>query len=81
MSPFSARSKSAIRSSRSSMPTDSRKRSSEMPSDRRSSAVKEPWVIFAGAQISDSTPPSDTAKLKLRYPRQSLGRGRRRLAA
>src|SRR5205807_1040902 len=54
-------SRSACRSARSSMPTDSRMKPSTMPSAARRSAGTLACVMIAGCSISDSTPPSDSA--------------------
>src|SRR2546426_404036 len=62
----SACSKSAIKSSTSSIPTDSRTRLSVSPIARRISGGTLAWVIDAGCPIRLSTPPSDSASAKMR---------------
>src|SRR6266566_159229 len=62
----SACSKSAIKSSTSSIPTDSRTRLSVSPIARRISGGTLAWVIDAGCPTRLSTPPSDSASAKMR---------------
>ena len=60
----SVRRRSPIKSSTSSIPTESRKSASVIPRRSRSSFGIEPCVIRAGWEISDSTPPRLSARLK-----------------
>ena len=63
-SPRRARSRrSAIRSSTFSIPTDRR---TSAGSTSRCEPATEAWVIVAGISTSDSTPPSDSARVKSR---------------
>src|SRR6266566_9621470 len=55
-------SRSAMISSISSIPTERRRRVSVRPRDSRISFGIEPWVIDAGWQTSDSTPPRLSAR-------------------
>src|SRR5262249_35835053 len=71
----SACSRSAIRSSASSMPTERRTSVSPMPSCARTSAGTEPCVIRAGCSIRLSTPPRLSASANSRQ------RSRKRLAS
>ncbi len=57
-----APSRSEIRSSLSSMPTERRIRPSVTPRASRCSLGVAAWVIVAGCVIRDSTPPRDSAK-------------------
>ena len=68
-------SRSAIRSSTSSIPTEMRTRPSVIPILLRCSAGTEAWVMLAGCEISVSTPP------KLSAIEQRWTRSRNRLAA
>ena len=54
-----------MRSSRPSMPTDSRTSAGSTSSGEPATDM---WVIAAGSSISDSTPPSDSASVKRRVP-------------
>src|SRR3954454_6040130 len=66
---LSACSRSASRSSTSSMPTDSRTRSAGTSSGDPAALA---WVIRPGCSISDSTPPSDSASVNSRVRSQTL---------
>src|SRR5262249_23923737 len=68
----SAWSRSATRSSASSMPTESRIRPSARPAARRTAGSIEPWVMDAGCSMRLSTPPSDSASEKSLVSVQSL---------
>jgi hypothetical protein len=57
-----ARSRSVMRSSLSSMPTERRRRPSATPLASRCSRGMAAWVMVAGCVIRDSTPPRDSAK-------------------
>src|SRR5258708_1786496 len=56
-------SRSAIRSSTSSMPTDNLTRLSVMPSRARSSSGNDPWLMVTGCPIRLSTPPRLSASV------------------
>src|SRR5207245_10898975 len=58
----SACSRSAIKSSTSSIPTDNRTRLSVSPIARRISGRTLAWVLHAGCPTRLSTPPSDSAR-------------------
>src|SRR5262249_1829041 len=62
----SAAARSAMRSSGSSMPTESRPRVSPMPRLARTSGGTEPWVISMGCSIRLSTPPRLSASANSR---------------
>ena len=64
----SAARRSSTRSSTSSMPTESRTRLSGTSS---AEPATEAWVIAAGCSISDSTPPSDSARVKISVAAQT----------
>ena len=59
------RSRSAIRSSTPSIPTDRRTSAGSTSSGEPATDM---WVIAAGTSISDSTPPSDSASVNRRVP-------------
>jgi len=56
-----APSRSLIRSSACSIPTDTRSVLSVIPAPARASADIDAWLIVSGCSMSDSTPPSDSA--------------------
>src|SRR4051794_16436405 len=66
---LSARSRSASRSSTSSMPTDRRTRSAGTSSGEPAALA---WVIRPGCSMSDSTPPSDSARVNSRARSQTF---------
>ena len=70
-------SRSAIRSSACSMPTDRRTSPSPIPSALRRSGGIDAWVMIAGCSASDSTPPRLSAQVKTRSAdRKSRARAR-----
>ena len=75
----SACSRSAIRSSTCSMPTERRTSPSPIPSAWRRSGGIDAWVMIAGCSASDSTPPSDSAQVKTRSARQKIARAPERV--
>ena len=75
---FSACARSPMRSSSSSRPTESRSRLSLMPAAARASTLIVAWVMLAGWAIRLSTPPSDSASVKIRVASTKRRTRRRR---